>query len=183
MKIISWHAHQRDSGWDLFLELFQSSIWRILLCLPARSVAVLCKKFTVMSVSVNWWWKKVDGSKFPDNIWWPKLTVTWFCIMDENQVWPGDVASRRWARVCLSQWPARLTADWSGRSSLWFLSPMERLAECIPMGASSPLLSKFPLSPISVFPNAIIQILTYTTVIPSIPSWNVCLFPTVHLSL
>lgn len=80
--------------------------------------------------------------KFPDSIWWPKLTVTWFCIMDEGSVSPGDVAKRRRASVYFRQLvTTRPRADWSGRSSLGFLSPIERSVEGISMGAS------FPLSP------------------------------------
>lgn len=44
--------------------------------------------------------------KFPDSIWWPKLTVTWFCIMDESSVSPGDVAKRRrTSSISDSWWP------------------------------------------------------------------------------
>lgn len=48
------------------------------------------------------------------------------------------------------------------------------------MGASFPLLPKFTLSPISVFPSVIVQILT--PVNSNLPGWNVCLYPSVHLS-
>ena len=99
--------------------------------------------------------------KFPDSIWWPKLTVTWFCIMDESSVSPGDVAKRRRTSVYFRQLvTTRPRADWSGRSSLRFLSPTERSVEGISMGASFPLLPEFTLSPISVFPSVIVQILT-----------------------
>ena len=91
--------------------------------------------------------------KFPDSIWWPKLTVTWFCIMDEGSASPGDVAKRRRASVHFRQLvTTRPRADWSGRSSLGFLSPIERSVEGISMGASFPLLPEFTLSPFSVFP-------------------------------
>lgn len=115
--------------------------------------------------------------KFPDSIWWPKLTVTWFCIMDEGSVSPGDVAKRRWASIYFRQLVTTCPrADWSGRSSLGFLSPMERSAEGNPVWASFPLLPEFILCPISVFPSVIVQILTAASSPVSLVGMFVC-FP------
>lgn len=99
--------------------------------------------------------------KFPDSIWWPKLTVTWFCIMDESSVSPGDVAKRRRTSVYFRQLvTTRPRADWSGRSP-WDFWVYRKVSGGHFQWEHLFLFSpEFTVSPISVFPSVIVQILS-----------------------